>query len=209
MTRRSSLRRWVRPWLATGTTGLVVFGLLHQVLVDVAPFVFVGLPMALVLSVPIVAAYATIPSRSDPTTGPVLGLVAVAGFTVHYPLITVAMWDRTFDDGPRGGWQLLAIVGSPVVAGMLSAIRFRSGRSTALLVVAMAAMTVMISGFQESEPDWRNVGAYVSLLPSCVAAGWVLQRTAPERGTERTFPATPRVGRTPGRQPWHRGPLRA
>ncbi len=101
------IKSWVKPWAVSATVGLLIFGAFHQVLVAWAPGVFVGLPVALVLSIPIVAAYAAITRDHFKPSGLTFGLVIFAGFVPHYALITIAMWDRTFDDGPRGGWALL------------------------------------------------------------------------------------------------------
>ena len=173
---RGGLNGWVRPWAASATTGIFVFATLHQVLVAWAPAVYIGLPVALVLSIPIVAAYGTLARDSHEPTGTIFGLVVFAGFVPHYALITVAMWNRTFDDGPRGGWLLLALVSAPLLSGVIAWLLWRSVRGTLLLAAGMLVLTFGISGFQESEPDRANLGALVSLLPACLAAGWVLAR---------------------------------
>ena len=170
------IKVWVKPWAASAITGMFVFGTFHQVLVEWAPGVYIGVPVALVLSIPIVAAFAAIPRDQVGPSGLTFGLVVFAGFVPHYALITVAMWDRTFDDGPRGGWALLAIVSAPLLSGLLAWLLWSSVRGTVLLVVGMLLLTFSISGFQESEPDRRNLGALICLLPACIAAGWVLAR---------------------------------
>lgn len=175
------LIRWGKPWLLSATLGLVVFGLLHQVLVAPTLAVFMGVPAAVVLSIPIIAAYAALRRAGVEPSGPTFGLMVFAGFVPHYALITVAMWDRTFDDGPRGGWLLLALASAPAVSGSLCWLRCRSARATVLLVLGTLILTFGISGFQESEPDARNLGAFISLLPACLGAGWILARTAPKR----------------------------
>ena len=177
---RRAISRWWKPWLLSGATGMVVFGLVHQVLVVPAPFVFVGVPMAVALSTPIVASYAALGRAGAPPTGVEFGFIVFAGFVPNYALITVAMWGRTFDDGPRGGWQFLAVVSAPIVSGLLCWLRFRSVLGTVLLVLGTGVLTFFVTGFQQSEPDWRNVGAFVSMLPACLAAGWMLGRVAPD-----------------------------
>jgi hypothetical protein len=173
------VRNWFKPWVASATAGLLTFGAFHQVFVDLAPAVFIGLPMAWLLSVPIVAAYAGFCRRHGAPSGAVFGLVVFAGLVPHYVLITVAMWGRTFDDGPRGGWEILAVSSAPIVSGVAAWALWRSVRGTLWLVVGMVTLTVMISGFQASEPDLRNLGALVSLFPACLAAGVMLGHFAP------------------------------
>ena len=167
---------WLRPWAASATTGMFVFATVHQVLVAWAPGVYVGLPVALVVSIPTVAAYARLTRDHDERSGAIFGLVVFAGFVPHYALITIAMWGRSFDDGPRGGWQLFALLSAPLVSGVLAWYLWRSPRGTLILAAAILVLTFSISGFQESEPDRANLGALVSLLPACLAAGWVLAR---------------------------------
>jgi hypothetical protein len=128
------------------------------------------------LSIPIVAAYAALTRDGDQPSGTVFGLVVFAGFVPHYALITIAMWDRMFDDGPRAGWLVLALISAPLLGGALAWYLWRSRRGTILLMAGMFILTFGISGFQESEPDRANLGALVSLLPACLAAGWVLAR---------------------------------
>lgn len=173
---RMGLKRWVRPWAASATTGIFVFASAHQVLVAWAPAVYVGLPVALVLSIPIVASYASLTRDRNAPSGFIFGLVVFAGFVPHYALITIAMWDRTFDAGPRGGWLLLALVSAPLLSGAIAWVLWRSVRGTLILAAGMLVLTFGISGFQESEPDRANLGALISLLPACLAAGWVLAR---------------------------------
>lgn len=170
------LGRWIVPWLASATSGLVVFGLFHQVLVAWAPVVFLGTPVAIVVSIPIVVAFARIQHKSGRVSGLLFGLVVFAGFLAHYALITVAMWDRTFDDGPRGVWQIAAILASPAVGGWLCWQRWRSASGAVWMVFGVLVLTLGVTGFQESEVDWANFGALVSMLPATVAAGWVLAR---------------------------------
>ena len=179
---RKRVTGWVGPWAASATAGMLVFASIHQVLVAWAPSVFVGLPIALVLSIPIVAAYASLDSDHAEPSGTLFGLVVFAGFVPHYALITIAMWDRTFDDGPRVGWQLLALISAPVLGGGLAWHLWRSLRGTVLLVTGMLVLTVSISGFQESEPDRANLGAFASLLPACLAAGWTLAQVRRRQG---------------------------
>jgi len=167
---------WLLPWAASAITGILVFGTVHQFLVAWAPFVYIGVPGALVLSIPIVAAYAALARDGDKPSGTLFGLVVFAGFVPHYALITIAMLGRTFDDGPRGGWQLLALISAPLLSAGLAWYLWRSRRGTILLMAGMFILTFGITGFQESEPDRANLGALVSLLPACLAAGWVLAR---------------------------------
>jgi len=166
----------LRPWAASAITGILVFATVHQFLVAWAAGVYVGVPVALVLSIPIVAAYAALLRDRAKPPGTVFGLVVFAGLVPHYALITIAMWDRTFDDGPQSGWMLLALVSAPLLSGALAWYVWRSRRGTTWLVAGMLVLTFGISGFQESEPDRANLGALVSLLPACLAAGWVLAR---------------------------------
>jgi hypothetical protein len=175
---------WLRPWAASAITGMLVFATVHQVLVAWAPAVYIGVPVALVLSIPIVAAYAALARDGDKPSGTLFGLVVFAGFVPHYVLITIAMWDRTFDDGPRGGWLSLALISAPLLSGGLAWFVWRSLRGTILLMAGMLVLTSGISGFQESEPDRANLGALVALLPACLAAGWVLARVRERSRTE-------------------------
>lgn len=186
---RGGLKGWVRPWAASATTGIFVFATVHQVLVAWAPAVYFGLPVALVLSIPIVAAYAAFARDSHEPTGTIFGLVVFVGFVPHYALITIAMWGRTFDDGPRGGWLLLALVSAPLLSGVIAWLFWRSVRAALLLSAGMLVFTFGISGFQESEPDRANLGALVSLLPACLAAGWVLARVRERSSVGSTTPA--------------------
>jgi hypothetical protein len=181
----TAIARWWRPWVLAAITGMAVFGTLHQVLVDWAPVVFIGLPAALVLSIPIVLAYAAI-NRSTAAAGLGFGLVVFLGLVPHYLLITVGMWGRSFDDGPKGSWSELAIVSAPILSGLLTWFVWRSARATIWIVLGMLLFAFLVSVFQESEPDRRNLGALVSLLPACVIAGWVLARTQPRRPTDAT-----------------------
>ena len=48
-----------------------------------------------------------------------------------------------------------------------------------LLAVAVALLALMVNGFQVDEPDRRNLGALVSMLPAAVSGGWILARLAP------------------------------
>ena len=171
--------------MASATAGLVIFGAFHQVLVGIAPAVFIGVPMAWLLSVPIVAAYARILREHGTPSGSTFGLVVFAGLVPHYVLITVAMWGRTFDDGPRGGWELLAFCSAALVSGVTAALLWRSVRGTVWLVIGMVLLTITITGFQASEPDLRNLGALASLLPACLAAGWTLGHFAPTSTTSQ------------------------
>jgi hypothetical protein len=173
---RKRLSGWLLPWAGSATAGLLVFATVHQFLVAWAPGVYIGVPVALVLSIPIVAAYAALTREPEGPAGTVFGLVVFAGFVPHYALITIAMWNRTFDDGPRGGWLVLALASSPLLSAALAWYLWRSRRGTILLVAGMLILTFSISGFQESEPDRANLGALVSLLPACLAAGWVLAK---------------------------------
>jgi hypothetical protein len=170
---------------------MLVFGTFHQVLVGPTWFVYVGVLFALVLTMPIVASYAGVVRDREELSGLIFGLVVFAGFVPHYALITVAMWNRTFNQGPEGGWELLALVSAPLLSGSLGWVLWRSVRGTVLLVAGMLVLALMVGGFQQSEPDIRNLGALVSLLPACVAAGWVLQRTRPVAGWQSS--RTPRV----------------
>ena len=167
----ASALSWWRPWAASALAGIVVFGIFHQFLVDWAPIVPVfGAPMALVLSIPIVVAYAA----ANRPNGSLFGVVVFAGFVPHYALVTVGMWGRTFDDGPRAGFDFLAAIAAAVVSGILAWYLWRSGKATGVMAVAVFCLTFMSGGFQFSEPDLRNLGAFISLLPACVVAGWVL-----------------------------------
>jgi hypothetical protein len=167
---------WVVPWIASATCGFVVFGLFHQVLVDWAPVVFVGVPVAIVLSIPLVVAFAKVRREPGLASGLLFGLVVFAGFVSHYALTTVAMWDRTFDDGPRGGWQIAATLAAPALSGWLCWQRWRSTGGAVWMVFGVLLLAFGVGGFQETEVDWRNFGALVSMLPATAAAGWVLAR---------------------------------
>ena len=50
-------RPWLAPWARSSIAGMVVFGVFHQFLVEPTLFVFVGIPMAMALSILIVAAF--------------------------------------------------------------------------------------------------------------------------------------------------------
>jgi hypothetical protein len=82
---------WLLPWAASATVGIFVFATAHQFLVAWAPGVHVGVPVALVLSIPIVAAYAALLRDRAKPPGTVFGLVVFAGLVPHYALITIAM----------------------------------------------------------------------------------------------------------------------
>jgi hypothetical protein len=131
------LNGWLLPWAASVITGILVFATVHQFLVAWAPGVYVGVPVALVLSIPIVAAYAALTRDGDQPSGTVFGLVVFAGFVPHYALITIAMWDRTFDDGPRAGWLVLALISAPLLGGALAWYLWRSRRGTILLMAGI------------------------------------------------------------------------
>ncbi len=171
------IRRWFKPWVLSALVGLVVFGTFHQFLVVWAPTVYLGLFMALVMSIPIVAAYATMDYEQVDVSGPIFGLVIFAGMVPHYVFITIGMWNRASIEGPRGGWQLLAIVSAPLVAGLLCWFLWHSVRGTVWLVGATFLAALMLSGNQQTNPSSRNLGALLCLLPAFVAAGWTLQRT--------------------------------
>jgi len=172
-------RPWLAPWARSAIAGMVVFGVFHQFLVEPTLFVFLGIPMALALSTLIVAAFAAMRRSVAHPSGIVFGLVVFAGFVPHYGLITVAMWDRTVDDGPRGGWEVLALASAPLTAAVAAWVLWRSTRAALLLALAVALLALMVNGFQVSEPDRQNVGALVSMLPATISAGWILARSAP------------------------------
>ena len=166
------------PWLGSSFAAMIVFASLHQVLVAWAPVVFAGLLMAPVAGLPVVVAYSSIVTSSSMSARGWGAMLAV-GLSASYLVITVSMWGRTFEQGPRGVWSWCSLAAAPLVVGVLCAVATRSARSTALAVVGTAVVTVMTTGFQQSEPDLRNVGAHVCLVVACLVGGWTLDHTKP------------------------------
>lgn len=72
---------WLLPWAAAAITGILAFGTVHQFLVAWAPFVYIGVPVALVLSMPIVVAYASLARDGDNPSGTLFGFVVFSGFS--------------------------------------------------------------------------------------------------------------------------------
>ena len=166
------------PWLRSSFAAMLVFATLHQVLVAWAPVVFVGLLMAPIAGLPVVVAYASIATSSRMTA---LGWAAVlaVGLSIAYGVITISMWGRTFEQGPREPWSWVSLVVAPLVVGVMCAVMTRSIRASVLGTIAAGVVTIMTTGFQQSEPDLRNVGAHVCLVIACFVGGWNLDRSRP------------------------------
>ncbi len=183
---------WAKAVAVAGAAAMLTFATAHQLLVALAPSVYVGVPFAVILAVPLVAGYVALRRAGRGRSGLAYGGLVTLGLVPHFLLIMAGMVGRTFHEGPRRAWFVAALLVAPVVSGAWAWWRTRHVRASLLVGVGTGLVGLAIGDFQASEVDLPNLGAFVSTVVACLAGGvataWAVDRWQLDR---------PRVGERP------------
>lgn len=164
---------------------MVVFGLAHQVLVEPSFAVFVGVPVAIALSAPLVLAHRHLVvddeegvGETTMLSGPVLGAVVAAGLAVQLAIVLFAIRGRGVEQAPGTVPYALSVLAAAVVSGAVLWSLTQRRRPVALIAVGTGLTAVVVGALRSSEPGLAGVGVALCSILACAAAGWIADRTS-------------------------------